>query len=78
MMCQLASAHDVFRDLQNNLKEGSKFYNDLTQVSLLLMPKIQMKLIYTVSVKSRISSIKNCGFVFWKNGRTRHDFLMIN
>lgn len=32
MMCQLAAAHDAFRDLQNNLKEGTKFYNDLTQV----------------------------------------------
>lgn len=33
-MCELASAHDAFRDLQNNLKEGTKFYNDLTQVCL--------------------------------------------
>lgn len=32
IMCQLASAHDTFRDLSNNLKEGTKFYNDLTQV----------------------------------------------
>lgn len=36
MMCSLASAHDVFRDLQNNLKEGTKFYNDLTEVKTLL------------------------------------------
>lgn len=34
MMCELASAHDAFRDLLNNLKEGTKFYNDLTQVSV--------------------------------------------
>lgn len=32
MMCQIAAAYDAFRDLQNNLKEGTKFYNDLTQV----------------------------------------------
>lgn len=32
MMCELAAAHDSFRDLLNNLKEGTKFYNDLTQV----------------------------------------------
>lgn len=37
MMCELAAAHDAFRDLQNNLKEGTKFYNDLTQVSVFLL-----------------------------------------
>lgn len=31
-MCQLAGAHDAFRELLNNLQEGTKFYNDLTQV----------------------------------------------
>lgn len=35
MMCQLAAAHDAFRDLQMHLKEGTKFYNDLIQVGLL-------------------------------------------
>jgi len=39
---------------------------------------------YTVSVKSRINSIKNQAFVFWENARTRQYlflitiFLMIN
>lgn len=32
VMCQIAAAYDAFRDIQNNLKEGTKFYNDLTQV----------------------------------------------
>lgn len=31
-LCQLASAHDAYVSLLSNLKEGNKFYNDLTQV----------------------------------------------
>lgn len=32
MMCDLAKAFDAFKELRNNLTEGTKFYNDLTQV----------------------------------------------
>lgn len=31
-MRQLATAHDAFMELQKHLQEGTKFYNDLTQV----------------------------------------------
>lgn len=39
-MCQLAKAYDAFMDIQNNVKEGTKFYNDLTQILVSAQNKI--------------------------------------
>lgn len=36
MLKRLAAAHDGFMELQVNLKEGSRFYNDLTNVIQIL------------------------------------------
>lgn len=39
-LCELATAHNSFIELQDNLNEGIKFYNNLTELLLVLQSKI--------------------------------------
>ena len=42
-MKQWAAAHDAFIEVKGNISEGTKFYNDLTQLLVTFQNKVTIK-----------------------------------
>ena len=65
----MAAAYDAYMELQNHLKEGSKFYNDLTQVPALAPPPVRLFVFLTMIFSGKILDCGKIDFIISYNFR---------
>jgi hypothetical protein len=59
MMKKLAAANDAFFELKGNLQEGTKFYNDLTQLLVTFQNKVSSTSVHIFCFNSTFSNPKS-------------------